>query len=137
MLAVALNRSEFQYLRTKVAVDDLRDQRARELYIALEECFRTEKHSMDALLQRISDENLRQLVVEKEAKEEFADRGEEIIRDSVIRVKERSLRQKRDLITADIRRLEKEAAPSVEIRPLMEEKMWIDTELEKLKDSLE
>lgn len=90
---------------------------------------------MDALLRRISDESLGQLLLEKVAREEFAEHGEEIIRDSVVRIKEISLRKKRDRITADMRRLEKAQSRSDEIRSLIEEKMWIDAELEKLKDS--
>ncbi len=135
MLAVAINRSEYGYVRKHVAAKDLQDTKALELYVALEECFREGETSMEALLTRISDEALKALLLERAAREEFAERGVEVIRDSVTRVKERTLGQKRDRVIAEMRKLERAQAGGNEIRSLLEEKMWIDAELQKLKRS--
>jgi len=135
MVAVALNRSEFGYVRANVAAEDLLDLSARELYVALEESFRREETSMNSLLSRISRPDLVQLLVEKSAKSEFAEGGAQIIRDSVTRIKERSLSRRRAEVTAKMRHLERGSPNSDDIRPLLEDKMWIDTELQKLKET--
>ena len=137
MLAVAINRYEFRYVRTHVAAEDLQDNRAKELYVALEECFRGAEDSLDALVYRIQDESLKGLVIEKAAVAEFAEKGPEIIQDSVVGIRERSFKQKREHVNASMRKLEKENAGQDQIRPLIEEIMWIDAELQKLKDARE
>ncbi|MDP3178413.1 MAG: DNA primase, partial [Spirochaetaceae bacterium] len=50
MTAVFLDAASFQEIRSRVAPEDLDDFRARDLYIALEEGFRSDDSSMEALL---------------------------------------------------------------------------------------
>lgn len=135
MLAVVMNRGEQPYLRSHVFVDDLNDPRAKELYVALEECYRNEETSMEALLRRVQDDSLAQLIAEKAARAEFAEHGAEIIRDAVLRIKERSLRERGEQVTSEMRSLERRGTNAERVRTLQEEKMWIDAELEKLRES--
>ncbi len=72
MLAVAANPEQYPALRARdLRLEDLQDPRARQVYLALEECFRAEQQGLRALVERIDDADLRTLILEKAATEEF------------------------------------------------------------------
>jgi len=118
-------------VRTVLTVEDLRDDRAREMFVALEECLRQNEESTELLLERIEDESLRHLIVERVSSEEFAVNGEAIIRDTTYRIKERNLRERRKRIEARLRR--GDAADDTEEMNLLHEQQYLDAELRKLR----
>ena len=133
MLALAANRDLFPGVRAGgVALADLEDARARALYVALEEGFRGEETGLDALLARLDDAGLRELVVRKAASGEFDVNPERIVTDSVRRIRQRSLRRDRDAVQARLLRLEGERTDPAEMRELLAEKQHLDSELAKL-----
>ncbi|HTP59219.1 MAG TPA: DNA primase, partial [Spirochaetia bacterium] len=72
LLSVAANRDLFPIVRGGgITIADLDDERARALFIALEECFRAEQTGLDALCDRIESPALKDLVVRKIASGEF------------------------------------------------------------------
>ena len=93
MLATVANRNLFSFVRTVLNVEDFRDDRAREVFVALEECFRAGEQSTELLLERIETEDLRRLIVERVSSDEFALNGEAIIRDTSYRIKQRNLQE--------------------------------------------
>lgn len=131
MLATVANRELFSFVRTVLTVEDLRDDRAREVFVALEECLRQNEESTELLLERIEDESLRRLIVERVSSEEFAVNGEAIIRDTTYRIKERNLRERRKRIEARLRR--GDAADDTEEMNLLHEQQYLDAELRKLR----
>jgi hypothetical protein len=102
------------------------------LYVALEEEFRGEEAGLDALLARLDDAGLRELVVRKAASGEFDVNPERIVADSLRRIRQRSLRRDRDAVQAKLLRLEGERATPAEVRELLAEKQHLDSELAKL-----
>lgn len=133
MLALAANRDLFPSVRASgVALADLDDERARALYVALEEGFRSEESGLDALLARIEDAGLRDLVVRKAASGEFDVNPDRIVADSVRRIRQRRLRRAREAVHARLRRLEGERSDPAEVRELLAEKQHLDSELAKL-----
>ena len=83
MIALAANRDLFPGVRAGgVGLADLEDARARALYVALEEGFRGEETGLDALLARLDDAGLRELVVRKAASGEFDVNPDRIVADS-------------------------------------------------------
>jgi DNA primase len=133
MLALAANRDLFPGVRAGgVALGDLEDARARALYVALEEGFRGEESGLDALLARIDDAGLRELVVRKAASGEFDVNPERIVADSLRSIRQRSLRRDREAVQARLRRLEGERADPAVVRELLAEKQHLDSELAKL-----
>ena len=72
MLAVAVNRGQFSVVRDRLDADELQDDRARALYIVLEDCFRHQHSDPDNLLRRIESDELRALVAQKLAVDEFS-----------------------------------------------------------------
>jgi DNA primase len=133
LLAVAANRDLFPIVRTGgISLSDFDDERARALFIALEECFRTEETGLDSLCARIESSSLRDLVIRKIASGEFDLNQEKMVRDGVRRVRQRELVKKRDQLGAEMRKMEHEGSDTVRLRELLAEKMHLDDELAKL-----
>jgi hypothetical protein len=134
MLAAAANQDLFPLVRTGgVVFSDLDDERAKALFIALEEAYREEEEGFEALCERIEDPELRDLVIRKAASGEFDMNQERIIRDGVRRIRQRTLRKKIEHLSAEMRRADKETLDPVRMRELLAEKMHLDSELERLK----
>jgi DNA primase len=131
MLATVANRELFSFVRNVLNVEDLRDARAREVYVALEECLRAGEESTELLLERIESEELRRLIVERVSSDEFALNGEAIIRDTTYRIKQRNLREQRKRIEARLRR--GDASDDTEEMNLLHEQQYLDAELRKLR----
>ena len=134
LLAVAANRELFPIVRGGgiSLPDDLDDERARALFIALEECFRAEEKGLDALCARIESSELRDLVVRKIASGEFDLNQEKMVRDGVRNVRQRELAKRIDQLGAEMRRMERERPDAARLRELLAEKMHLDDELAKL-----
>ncbi|MBN2552545.1 MAG: DNA primase [Spirochaetales bacterium] len=131
ILAVAVNREYFQEVRNTVAVDDLEDARARKYFVALEECYRLGETTGQALLSRLEDESLRQLLLEKTASGEYAVNPERLIRDGMLEIRRRSLeKRRRSLESALIRAKDQDPA---RLKELLGEKMYLDEELQSLR----
>ena len=134
MIAVALHRELFPVVRNGgLVLADLDDDRAARLYVALEEAFRAGEEGFESLCARLDDPALRDLVIRKVASGEFDVNEERMVADGVRRIRQRALRKKTDLVSAELRRLEKEAVDPARTRELLAEKMHLDSELERLK----
>ncbi|MFP4372896.1 MAG: DNA primase [Spirochaetaceae bacterium] len=131
MLATVANRNLFSFVRTVLSVEDLGDGRAREVFLALEECFRAGEQSMELLLERIETEDLRRVIVERVTSDEFALNGEAIIRDTTYRIRQRNLQERRKRIEARLRR--GDTADDAEEMELLHEQQYLDAELRKLR----
>jgi DNA primase len=130
ILAVAVNREYFQEIRNTVAVDDLEDPRARKYFVALEECYRQGERTEEALLRRLEDEQLKELLLEKTASGEYSLNPERLIRDGLREIRRRSLEKRRRLLISALARAEDQDA--AKLRELLGEKMYLDEELQKL-----
>ena len=134
MLAVAAHRDLYPLVRNGgIALADLDDDRAARLYVALEEAFRAEEEGFDSLCARIDDPLLRDLAIRKVSSGEFDMNQERMVADGVRRIRQRALRKKTELVSAELRRLEKETTDPGKLRELLAEKMHLDSELERLK----
>lgn len=136
LLAAAAHRDEFSFLRRVVNLHDLKDARAKELYIALEEAYRNEEQSVERLLERIPDEDLRRMLVRKLASEEFAGEGHTLIAEGARSIRERSFREKQQNIDVELRRLQRtrEGDRREREQELLQKKIDIDRELARVKD---
>ncbi|TVR92853.1 MAG: DNA primase [Spirochaetaceae bacterium] len=136
LLAAAANRDEFSFLRRVVNLQDLKDDRAKELYIALEEAYRSEEQSVERLLERIPDEGLRRMLVKKLASEEFVGEGHLLIAEGARSIRERSFKEKQQQIDVELRRLQRSREGDRREREeeLLQKKIDIDRELARVKD---
>jgi DNA primase len=134
MLAVAANRDFFPLVRNGgIVLSDLDDERARTFFVALEEAYRAEETGFDALCARIEEPELRELAIRKVSSGEFDLNQERIVADGVRRIRQRSLSKRSDAVAAEMKRAQREAPDPARMRALLEEKMHLDSELEKLK----
>ena len=131
LLAVACNREHFAELRKSVALEDLENEQARMLYIALEECFRSDESTLEAFLERVEDEELRQLVLEKNTAGEFKENLDYYIQGSIASLKKKILEKKRDHIQSLLNRNNNEEPAKV--KELQAEKIFLDEELQNLR----
>ncbi len=131
MLAISVNRDYFSWLRNTIIEDDIEDSRAKELYIALEECFRNEENSLESLLEHIEDPGLKELLLRKISSEEFNINQDRLIRDGISRIKQRSLETKRSCVASLITK--RAGSRPEELKELLAEKIFLDEELQKLK----
>ncbi len=133
MLSVAANQELFSVVRNAgISLTDLDDERARTLYVALEEAFRDGESGFEALCARIEDPVVRDTAIRKASSGEFDLNPERLIADGVKRVRERALRRKVERLGAELRRMEKEAPDPARARELLAEKMHLDGELARL-----
>ncbi len=137
MLAVVASRGQFATVRSMLDIDDLEDRNAVALYTALEETYRRGERAFELLIDRIENPELRRVVMEKLASDEFALNQERAIYDAVLSIKERSYRRQQREIESQLRRLGAVAVAGDDtqhqIDELLEQKMYLDKELNKLK----
>ena len=133
MLATAVNRELFPYVRSQIECDDLEDRRARDLFIALEECFRRHDDSLDRLLERIDDPETRDLVLRKSSSDEYSVNPKQLVEDSIKWVRRESLERKQKKVDAQLRRARSDSDGRIEIEKLLQDKIDIDMELKRLK----
>ena len=132
-LAVAANFHMFKEVRGRITLEDLEGEAARNLFIALEETYRCEESSLDAILDRLDSEDVKTALLARSAAGEFNDNPSSIINDCMARIRVRSLGKKRTHLQQKIRELEQSGGAMVEINKLLEEKMFLDTELAKIR----
>lgn len=134
MLATVQSREHFAFVRRYVQPEDLEDAVAREIYIALEEAYRRGEVSLEALFARITKPEVVTVVQERIASGEFAEHGERAIRDAVLAVRRRAVRNQIRGVELELRRMAAEGgSDGGDYLELLSEKMLLDRELEKLK----
>lgn len=133
MLAVVVNCSYFRELRRNIGLEDLEDADARELYIALEEAYRSDELDIDHVIPRIESERVQHLVFEKSATGEFEENADAIIKDGIKNIKIRSLQAKRRTLLDQIKSVERNGSDYGALKELLSEKMFLDEELKRIK----
>jgi DNA primase len=131
MMAVAGNRELFPLARGRLTLEDLEDPRARALYIALEECLRSDEQTLEALLERIEDPALRNHLLGRLNSGEFAIHPELLVQDGINRIRRRNLERRMEQLVGLLAR--SAAMDPGSLKELLGEKMYLDEELEKLK----
>ena len=138
LTVVSVNTHLYPEFRAAIEIREIEDPAARELFVALEECFRNEESGSDALMSHIASPELRGFVIERGISPEF--RGDErrdprrLMEDGIRRVKEKKLRRRLSEIGAEMRLMERgsSAGEGGGLPELIAEKMYIDAEIRKL-----
>ena len=131
MLAAVKERELFVRIRTLVDPADLEDDRARELYYALEDAYRRGESGRESLLDRI-DDALKQFIYARLSGEEFEGDLTIPLEGNLLRLRIRKMERRRRKVETRLRR--GDTSPQ-ELRDLLSEKMALDQELEELKVS--
>jgi DNA primase len=144
---VMVNFQLYPAFRKALEIDEIEDAAARELFIAMEECYIREESGADALLSRISSVPLRNYVASKGTTMEFAGNPEQLMKDGIKKVSQKGLRRRLSDIAAELHSLEHNPRPEApgqggpgwghRLDELLVQKMDIDTELRRLKEDKE
>lgn len=138
LLTIIANRNLYLRLRTSLSIEEVEDPRAKELFIALEECYRNDIEDVDGLLSQIQDEGLRKFVLEKAASKAFSEKPEQLVSDGIKRIRAKRLERRRAEIILKLRSARTGGLQSQQqLEELLSEKVHIDAELLRLKEDKE
>lgn len=136
LLTVMNNRSLFPSIRKRLPANALRDERAIALYNILEETSREGVGESDEfILQRIEDEELRNLVARSFISGEFRSQGEKIANETLQTITLRHLRLRRKSVENLLRLAERDGQGGQELADLLHEKKSLDEEIAKYEDA--
>ncbi len=129
LLTVVADRKLFVMLRSQVRSEDFDSRIARELYIALEECFREGKEAFSELLEKIDNEELKNIVTKAMAGDEFVDNHENILNDGIKLIQLNKLKRRRSALVNKINMFTLKGSDGKEMRDLLLEKSELDAQI--------
>jgi DNA primase len=139
LIAVLVNHDLYPKLRSALVIDDFDDPAAKELFIALEEWFRNDMPGLDDLTARISDEALRNFVIQQGVSEAFFMNPDKLVSDGIRKVRQKRLERRRARIVTELRIAAYEQNPGegrgAALEDLLAEKVHLDAELRLLKEA--
>jgi DNA primase len=134
LAVVSVNDNLYPKFRSLLSIKEIEDPAAKDLFIALEDCFTYDESGMDALLARISSDDVRQFVIERGASAEFSSNPEQLVADGIKRIKQKRIERKLAKIVTEIR-LTRSDSQDERLEELLLEKIHIDAELRRLKEN--
>ena len=136
LAVIAVNMELYPEFRAALEIKEIDDPAAKELFIALEECFQHGENTIDFLLARIKNESLKNFIFSHGDSPEF--RGSaaidprRLMEDGINDIKEKRLRKRITEISAQLRQIER-GNENADIEELLEEKKTIDLQIKELK----
>ena len=129
---VAINMELYPEFRAAVEIRDIDDLRAKEIFIALEECYKHDESGTDFLLARISDSALRNFIADRGTSQEYKGNPRRIMEDGINKIRIKILEKRLTEINAQLRESERNQGVVVDIDELLTEKKFIDSQIRKL-----
>jgi DNA primase len=129
---ISVNFHLYPQFRNALEIKEIEDPAAKELFVALEECFIHEETGIDHLLSRVSSEALRRFLAGKGTSKEFSGDPEHLIADGIRGLKKRKLQKKLSGIVAELRNSGSLLSDDIRKNDLVSEKMHIDAEIREL-----
>jgi DNA primase len=133
LIVVSVNPNLYPEFRKALEIREVEDPAARELFVALEECFVNDESSIDDLLARIKSESLRSFIADRGTSPEFGS-GQDprrLMEDGIKSIRKTKLVRRLNEISAQLRNCER-GTDSVNLDELLAEKMMIDSQIRKL-----
>jgi DNA primase len=128
------NKQTFSYVRSRLSLEDFTQAESRDVFITLEDNYRGENWNASALLETIENTALKEFIIQKLASDEFSENREKVIRDAVEGIQKRNYRRMQKEVEGRLRSLDFRSKENEEkIALLLERKMYLDGELEKLR----
>jgi DNA primase len=133
LAVVAVNMALYPEFRLSVEIKEIDDLPAKELFIAMEECFTHDESDFDSLLSRIQNQKLREFIAGRAASEEFkGNNASRLMEEGINKViVKKRLIYKRNEITALMRSNERMGL-GTDIDELLAEKKSIDAQIRKI-----
>jgi len=147
LAVVAVNMELYGEFRAALEIKEIDDRDAKELFIALEECYQHGESGMDFLLARIKNDQLKNFIISHGNSPEFRgsmlsikDSAQRIsptdprrlMEDGINEIRKKRLRRRLIEIGAELRSYERKADANINIDDLLAEKKDIDSQIRKL-----
>jgi len=130
---IAVNTELYIDFRKAIEISEIDDMAAKEIFIALEECFKHDETGTDLLLARITDEHLRNYVADRGTSGEYKGDARRFMEDGIKKIKIKRLEKRITEINAQMREDERKSFDFIDIDELLAEKKYIDSQILKLK----
>ncbi|MCL2210737.1 MAG: DNA primase [Treponema sp.] len=131
---VAVNQQLYADFRKALEIKEIDDPAAKEIFIALEECFKHDENGIDSLLSRIEDDDLRNYIADRGTSGEYSGDARRFMEDGIKKIKIKRLEKRITEINAQMREDERKSFDFLNIDELLAEKKYIDSQILKLKD---
>jgi len=129
LTAVAVNTELYPEFRTAIEIKDIDDPAAKELFVAMEECFIHEENDIDSLLARIKNEQLKKFIAERGATAEFNSGSAKKIMEDGLRRKKINKFHKRIVEIGAAMRDSERSGTEIDLDELLSEKKFIDSQI--------
>ncbi|MCL2720139.1 MAG: DNA primase [Treponema sp.] len=129
---IAVNMELYHEFRSALEIKEIDDRAAKELFITLEECYKHDENTIDLMLARIKDENLRNYIAEHGTSQEFKINPRRFMEDGINKIKKKRLEKRLLEINAQMRESERTPENIENIDELLAEKILIDSQIRKL-----
>jgi DNA primase len=133
MIAVIENHDYFTLVRNSISPEDLVDKNSRKLFYLLEDAYRKGENSLNFLLERLANDPLKNIILERVSGEEFKINQDQLVKDSIREIRKRKFEEQRTQLVRKLKKLDRSGEQSKELTDLQAEIMYVNQELEKLK----
>jgi len=135
LAALVANPKYFEQARLNLSVADFDDDCNKEIFIALEDCYRRDELSVSHVVERLANEDVKNFILIKASGGDYAINPERFIADGIYRIRYRALERRNTKILNRIRAYDAARdADEISLNDLLYEKMYLDGELARLKD---
>jgi len=130
---VAVNMEFYKEFRAALEVKEIEDRAAKEIFVALEDCFKHDENGIDSILSGIKDEGLRNYLAECITSGEYSgNSARKFMEDGITKIKIKINKKRILAINAQMREIERTSNGAEMIDDLLEEKRAIDLVIRKL-----
>ncbi|WP_191014831.1 DNA primase [Treponema zioleckii] len=132
LLAVLSDTSKFEMMIEEISDSDFEDPVARNMFSILKQCYQQDNLSFEAVVNHCQDNSLQQFIIGTIASGEFKTNTEQMIKDGIAMIKNKSLEKKRDDLLEKIEEQQRMSPQNIEeLKRLIAEKMDIDRKLKQ------
>lgn len=128
LIAVVADTNQFELMRRELTEEVFESPEAKQLFIALEECYEKGDLSFSSICESCENPELVRLITEKIMTEEYKVNTEQIVKDSIELIRQKDLLRQKDYIINRIKMLNNPSTAEEiqELNSLLHEKMNID-----------
>ena len=98
MVAVFAKPDLFKIMRSSLSSDDFQDENAKKLFILMEDCYRDEIQNEAEIMNRLKDEELKNIITASLVQGEFSANPSLIVNDSVKHIKLKKMKSERKML---------------------------------------
>ncbi len=135
MVAAVVYPEFFEHIRMQLQADQFEYWAARDIFIVLEEQFRSGEMVFSKILDNLTDKGIKDYIIKKATADEYGLELNVFFQTMILRVRSSILERQRAKIEAQMK-LKERSGDAAGMRELQEEKHYLDSTLKELKESV-